>query len=43
MKVIYVAGKYRDKRGEYYVRENIEAYEDIHYPIDEEDGVEYVQ
>jgi len=23
MKVIYVAGKYRDKRGEYYVRENI--------------------
>jgi HTH-type transcriptional regulator / antitoxin HigA len=21
----------------------IEAYEDIHYPIDEEDGVEYVQ
>ncbi|MDP1624267.1 MAG: DUF4406 domain-containing protein [bacterium] len=23
MKVIYVAGKYRDSRGEYYVRENI--------------------
>jgi len=27
MKVIYVAGKYRDKRGEYYVRENIRAAE----------------
>ena len=39
MKVIYVAGKYRDTRGEYYVRENIRFAEDYALKIWEMGGV----